>query len=50
MKIIDNLYQRINGIISFVAENPVRAVASPTQAWLSRWYKDVSLVTVTFGN
>lgn len=38
----DNLYQRINGVISFVAENPVRAVASHTQAWLSRWYKDVS--------
>lgn len=38
----DTLYERINGVISFVAENPVRAVASHTQVWLSRWYKEVS--------
>ena len=37
----ETLYQRVNGVISFVAENPVRAVASHTQVWLSRWYKDV---------
>ncbi|KAI9368120.1 hypothetical protein BJX61DRAFT_241562 [Aspergillus egyptiacus] len=43
----DNLYQKINGVISFVAENPVRAVASHTQVWLSRWYKDNSLVFVS---
>ncbi|KKK18747.1 hypothetical protein P175DRAFT_0532574 [Aspergillus ochraceoroseus IBT 24754] len=41
------LYQRVNGVISFVAENPVRAVASHTQVWLSRWYKDNSLVFVS---
>jgi Arb2 domain len=39
---VDSIYQRINSVISFVAENPVRAIASHTQAWLSRWYKDVS--------
>lgn len=38
----ETLYQRVNGVISFVAENPVRAVASHTQVWLSRWYKEVS--------
>ncbi|KAL2828050.1 hypothetical protein BDW59DRAFT_143701 [Aspergillus cavernicola] len=43
----DTLYQRVNGVISFVAENPVRAVASHTQVWLSRWYKDNSLVFVS---
>ncbi|KAH8430795.1 Histone deacetylase hda1 [Aspergillus melleus] len=43
----DNLYKRVNGVISFVAENPVRAIASPTQTWLSRWYKDNSLVFVS---
>lgn len=32
----------MNGTVSFVAENPVRAVSSHTQAWLSRWYKEVS--------
>lgn len=37
----ETLYQRVNGVISFVAENPVRAVASHTQVWLSRWYKEV---------
>lgn len=40
---IDTLYKRVNGVISFVAENPVRAIASHTQVWLSRWYKDVSV-------
>ena len=39
---VDSIYQRINSVISFVAENPVRAIASHTQVWLSRWYKDVS--------
>uniref|UniRef100_A0A093V872 Histone deacetylase n=1 Tax=Talaromyces marneffei PM1 TaxID=1077442 RepID=A0A093V872_TALMA len=43
----DSIYQRVNSVISFVAENPVRAVASPTQTWLSRWYKDNSLVFVS---
>ncbi|KAL4951273.1 hypothetical protein BDW69DRAFT_186526, partial [Aspergillus filifer] len=41
------LYQRVNGVISFVAKDPVRAVASHTQVWLSRWYKDNSLVYVS---
>ncbi|KAL4795013.1 hypothetical protein BDV19DRAFT_179123 [Aspergillus venezuelensis] len=43
----DTLYTRINGVISFVAKDPVRAVASHTQVWLSRWYKDNSLVYVS---
>jgi histone deacetylase 6 len=44
---VDSIYQRINSVISFVAENPVRAIASHTQVWLSRWYKDNSLVYVS---
>ncbi|EPS34986.1 hypothetical protein PDE_09951 [Penicillium oxalicum 114-2] len=43
----ENLYKRVSGIISFVAENPVRAVASSTQVWLSKWYRDNSLVFVS---
>ncbi|KAE8134720.1 hypothetical protein BDV38DRAFT_285494 [Aspergillus pseudotamarii] len=43
----DTLYKRVNGVVSFVAENPVRAIASHTQVWLSRWYKDNSLVFVS---
>ncbi|OJJ56588.1 hypothetical protein ASPSYDRAFT_134468 [Aspergillus sydowii CBS 593.65] len=43
----ETLYQRVNGVISFVARDPVRAVASHTQVWLSRWYKDNSLVYVS---
>lgn len=39
----ETLYQRVNGVISFVAENPVRAIASHTQVWLSRWYKEVGI-------
>ncbi|KAJ5688810.1 Histone deacetylase clr3 [Penicillium macrosclerotiorum] len=43
----ENLYKHVNGIVSFVAENPVRAIASPTQTWLSKWYRDNSLVFVS---
>lgn len=39
---LENLYKRLNGVISFVSENPVRAVASHTQTWLSKWYREVS--------
>ncbi|OOF96755.1 hypothetical protein ASPCADRAFT_129826 [Aspergillus carbonarius ITEM 5010] len=43
----ETLYKRVNSVVSFVAENPVRAIASHTQVWLSRWYKDNSLVFVS---
>ncbi|KAJ9395721.1 hypothetical protein DTO282F9_7341 [Paecilomyces variotii] len=43
----DSIYQRVNSVISFVAENPVRAIASHTQVWLSKWYKENSLVYVS---
>lgn len=43
----ENLYKKVSGVISFVAENPVRAVASPTQVWLSKWYRENSLVFVS---
>lgn len=33
----------VSGVICFVAENPVRAVASTTITWLSKWYKEVSV-------
>jgi hypothetical protein len=36
------MYKRVSGIVSFVAKNPVRAVNSNTQVWLSKWYRDVS--------
>ncbi|KAJ5626517.1 histone deacetylase [Penicillium herquei] len=42
----ENLYKRVNGCISFVAANPVRAIASATQTWLSKWYRENSLVFV----
>ena len=41
-KQVENLYKRVNGVISFVSENPVRAVTSHTQTWLSKWYREVS--------
>ncbi|KAJ5182425.1 Histone deacetylase clr3 [Penicillium capsulatum] len=43
----ENLYKRVTGVVSFVAENPVRAIASPTQVWLSKWYRENSLVFVS---
>ncbi|KAJ5104326.1 histone deacetylase Hda1 [Penicillium alfredii] len=43
----EGLYKHINGVISFVAETPVRAIASHTQTWLSKWYRENSLVFVS---
>lgn len=43
---LENLYKKVSGIVSFVAENPVRAVASSTQVWLSKWYREVSGPTI----
>ncbi|KAJ5992086.1 histone deacetylase [Penicillium sp. IBT 35674x] len=43
----DNLYQNVNGVISFVSDHPVRAVASATQTWMSKWYRENSLVFVS---
>lgn len=40
--ITERVYHRVDGVISFVAENAVRAVSSHTDPWLSKWYKDVS--------
>ncbi|PGH05703.1 hypothetical protein AJ79_06719 [Helicocarpus griseus UAMH5409] len=44
---MERVHQRVNGVISFVAENPVRAVSSNTTTWLSKWYKENSLVYVS---
>ncbi|EER44443.1 histone deacetylase hda1 [Histoplasma capsulatum H143] len=41
------VHQRVSGVISFVAESPVRAVSSNTTTWLSKWYKENSLVFVS---
>lgn len=43
----DRVYTRVSGVIAFVSENPVRAIASSTQTWLSKWYKENSLVFVS---
>ncbi|KAJ5146545.1 Histone deacetylase superfamily [Penicillium bovifimosum] len=43
----ENLYKRVNGVVSFVCENPVKAVASNTQTWLSKWYRENSLIFVS---
>ncbi|KAJ5958003.1 Histone deacetylase class II [Penicillium vulpinum] len=43
----ENLYKRVNGVVSFVSEHPVRAIASHTQTWLSKWYRENSLVFVS---
>ncbi|KAJ5318145.1 hypothetical protein PENANT_c043G02693 [Penicillium antarcticum] len=42
----ENLYKRVNGVVSFVAENPIRAIKSSTQTWLSKWYRENSIVFV----
>ncbi|KAJ5272293.1 Histone deacetylase clr3 [Penicillium angulare] len=43
----DTLHERIKGCISFVADNPVRAIASHGYPWLARWYHNNSLVFVS---
>ncbi|KAI5302736.1 Histone deacetylase hda1 [Ascosphaera pollenicola] len=42
----ERVYTKVSGVISLVADNPVRSVASHTNPWLSKWYKDNSLVLV----
>ncbi|KAI5298779.1 Histone deacetylase hda1, partial [Ascosphaera atra] len=42
----ERVYLKVTGVISFVADNHVRSVASHTNAWLSKWYKDNSMVFV----
>ncbi|KAI5284111.1 Histone deacetylase hda1 [Ascosphaera aggregata] len=46
----ERVYLKVSGVISLVADNPVRSVASHTNAWLSKWYKDNSLVLVWDGH
>ncbi|KAM5441706.1 Histone deacetylase hda1 [Microsporum ferrugineum] len=36
----ERVHTMVSGVICFVAENPVRAVASTTITWLSKWYKE----------
>ncbi|KAL2366192.1 hypothetical protein RJZ56_000840 [Blastomyces dermatitidis] len=36
----ERVHERVSGVISFVAESPVRAVSSNTTTWLSKWYKE----------
>ncbi|KAK2789579.1 Histone deacetylase hda1 [Emmonsiellopsis sp. PD_33] len=43
----ERVHKEVSGVISFVAENRVRAVSSNTTTWLSKWYKDNSLVFVS---
>ncbi|EZF22576.1 hypothetical protein H112_04632 [Trichophyton rubrum D6] len=43
----ERVHTMVSGVICFVAENPVRAVASTTITWLSKWYKENSLVFVS---
>ncbi|PGH21333.1 hypothetical protein AJ80_03384 [Polytolypa hystricis UAMH7299] len=43
----ERVHTRVSGVISFVAENPVRAVSSNTTPWLSKWYKDNSLIYIS---
>jgi histone deacetylase 6 len=43
----DTIQERVKGVITFVAENPLRPVASQTNVWLSKWYIKHSLVFVS---
>ncbi|WEW56248.1 Histone deacetylase hda1 [Emydomyces testavorans] len=44
----ERVHPRVSGVISFVAENKVRAVSSDTNPWLSKWYKEHSLIYVSY--
>jgi histone deacetylase 6 len=43
----DSVYERVKGIVAFVAENQLRPVTSPTNVWLSKWYHKNSMVFVS---
>ncbi|KAI5294941.1 Histone deacetylase hda1 [Ascosphaera acerosa] len=46
----ERVYAKVTGVISLVADNPVRSLASSTNPWLSRWYRDNSLVFIWDGH
>lgn len=43
---VESVYQRVNGVIVFIADNPVRPVHSNENPWLSKWYSQNSNVFV----
>jgi histone deacetylase 6 len=45
-RIIESVYQRVAGVIVFIADNPVRPVHSNENPYLSKWYSQNSNVFV----
>ncbi|KAK2735021.1 Histone deacetylase hda1 [Myotisia sp. PD_48] len=43
----ERVHTKVSGVVCFVAENPVRAVTSNTTTWLSKWYRENSLIIVS---
>ncbi|KAI9864499.1 MAG: Histone deacetylase hda1, partial [Pleopsidium flavum] len=43
----EHCFERITGIVNFVAENPLRPVQSQNIYWLSKWYIEHSLIYVS---
>jgi histone deacetylase 6 len=43
----EEVYQRVGGVVAFIANNPVRPVHSPDNPYLSRWYIANSIVFVS---
>jgi histone deacetylase 6 len=45
---IEDVYQRVGGVVAFIANNPVRPVHSADNPYLSRWYIANSIVFVSY--
>ena len=45
--ILEEVYQRVGGVVAFIGNNPVRPVHSTDNPYLSRWYIDNSIVFVS---
>jgi hypothetical protein len=43
----ENVYPTLNGVIGFIATNPIRPVSSPSNHWISQWYRDNSRIYVS---
>jgi histone deacetylase 6 len=45
---IEEVYQRVGGVVAFIGNNPVRPVHSTDNPYLSRWYIANSIVFVSY--
>ncbi|RMD43762.1 hypothetical protein DV735_g1335, partial [Chaetothyriales sp. CBS 134920] len=43
----ETIYDSLEGVVGFIATSPVRPVSSPSNPWVSSWYRDNSRIYVS---